>query len=184
MEQLDFIRNGGETRRFHTVPVLRQQTVAEHSFHVAMLLFTLYGQSEPGVTVPLLMAGLTHDLAEHIVGDLPAPAKRNMGERLELKGTQTFRAAWGDMENELLDGVALSWETELSVEQLRMLKVADAMEGMLYCVRERAMGNQLITPCYLNFLDYTSQLLSEPTDMEQEVYAYICTQWEIYSERS
>ena len=182
MEQLDFIRNGGETRRFHTVPVLRSQTVAEHSFHVTMLLFTLYGQSDPGISIPLLLAGLTHDLAEHIVGDLPAPAKRNMGERLELKGTQTFRSAWGDMENELLDGVGLAWEHELSVEQLRMLKVADAMEGMLYCVRERAMGNRLIVPCYMNFHSYVTELLSNATVEEAEHFAYVESQWSIYND--
>ncbi len=193
MEQLDFIRNAGETRRFHTWPVLREQRVDAHSWNVAMLLYAMYGQIEPGITIPLLMAGLTHDMAEHIVGDLPAPAKRNMDQRLELKGAQTFRSAWNEMEQDILKTVALDFEDQLTIDEMRMLKLADAMEGALYCVRERAMGNALIAPCYLNFMSYINGEMQhegdevpyedEPktrADMEWDVRSYIKTQWGIY----
>ncbi len=192
MEQLDFIRNGGETRRFHTVAVLREQRVDGHSWGVAMLAWVMYGQLEPGIRVPLLMAALTHDLAEHKVGDLPAPAKRNMEARLELKGAQTFRAAWGQMEGDILDEVDLNFEKELTVDELRKLNLCDAMEGALYCIRERAMGNTLITPCFLNFRKYIEGELEQEnrsddgntdpathSDMEWEVLHYINTQWEL-----
>ncbi len=157
-----------------------------------MLLYLMYGQLEPGIRVPLLMAGMTHDMAEHRVGDLPAPAKRDMDKRLDLKGAQTFRAAWNDMEQDILKEVAFNFEESLSVDELRMLKLADAMEGALYCIRERAMGNTLITPCYLNFAKYIDGEMSEQSeqrdgntdpathaDMEWEVRNYIHTQWSI-----
>jgi 5'-deoxynucleotidase YfbR-like HD superfamily hydrolase len=181
MEQLDFIRNGGETRRFHTIPVLRHQTVAEHSFHVTMLLWTMYGQEEPGITIGLLMAGMTHDLAEHRVGDLPAPAKRKMEDYLELKGVETFRSAWGRMEQDILREQELDWEHALTADELRKLKLADAMEGALYCIRERAMGNTLIVPCFLNFRTYISDEISEHAG-ELDVFNYITTQWELVNE--
>ena len=192
MDGLEFLRNAGETRRFHTVPVLREQNVAEHSWHVVMLLWYMYGGQEPGISINLLMAGMTHDAAEFIVGDIPAPAKRNMEQRLELKGSQTFRQAWGDMEQEILQEQSLDWEKFLSVEELRKLKLADAMDGALYCVRERAMGNQLIAGCFANFASYIDELLppdklevpfepqeKDEADTEWEVRNYIHSQWEL-----
>jgi len=90
MEQLDFLRNAGETVRFHTMPILRPQNIAEHSWHLTMLLYLMYGQTDPGITFELLMAGLTHDMAEHQTGDLPAPAKRAMDERLEIASSSSL----------------------------------------------------------------------------------------------
>lgn len=192
MEQLDFIRNAGETRRFHTWPVLREQNVAAHSWHVTMLVYLMYGQDEPGIRPVMMMAALTHDMAEWKVGDIPSPAKRTMEDYLQLKGAQTFRQAWGDMEQNILKEQSFDFEGMLTVEELRMLKIADAMEGALYCIRERMMGNVLIVPCYLNFIKYIEQELGERGNddvpfpgeekedpMEWQVYDYITTQWEL-----
>jgi len=184
MEQLDFLRNAGETVRFHTMPILRPQNIAEHSWHLTMLLYLMYGQTDPGITFELLMAGLTHDMAEHQTGDLPAPAKRAMDERLEIKGAGTFRQAWNDMEQEILKEQGFDWESQLSADELNKLKIADAMDGALYCVRERMMGNQLIAPAFLNFSKYIAEELGERADVGQHAIAwqvldYVNTQWEI-----
>lgn len=191
MEQLRFIRDAGETRRFHTFPVLRQQNNAEHGWHQAMLLWFIYGGQEPGISMEMMMAALTSDMAEHKVGDIPSPAKRNMEQRLELKGAQTFRQAWNDMEQEILREQHLDWNHCLSVEQLRQLQLTDSMDGALYCIRERAMGNQLIVECFMNYISYIKALLgerpdpplpsesSDPTisDTEWEVFDFIQTEW-------
>jgi 5'-deoxynucleotidase YfbR-like HD superfamily hydrolase len=161
METLEFIRNAGETRRFHTVPILRVQNVAEHSWHVVQLLWYLWGGREPGISIELLMAAMNHDAAEHIVGDVPAPAKRNMGELLgEYIPKETFRDAWGLMEENILKPHGMDWDHFLSDDQRDKLKFCDALDGMLYCVREREMGNQLIGTCFQNFHKYCAQILS------------------------
>lgn len=190
MEQLDFIRHAGETRRFHTWPVLRQQNVAEHSWHVAQLLFLMYGGQEPGITIALLMAGLTHDMAECQVGDIPSPAKRAMSSTFP-----NFREKWGEMEQRILHGYEMDWEGALSNEEKRRLKLADVMEGALYCVRERAMGNTLIDVCYRNFANYIGELmtagkeevpfekLDSVTLRELDVWNYIHNGWEQANER-
>lgn len=188
MEQIEFVRNAGETRRFHTWPMLREQNVAAHSWHVTMILWLLYGQCEPGIRMPLMMAGLTHDAPEWLVGDLPAPAKRSMDERIEIKGIDTFRSAWGRMEQDILSEHSLNFEDMLTPEELRMLKLADCMEGALYCIRERAMGNTLIAEPYRNFFSYIEAELGErPEQLEPDTYPYmewsmrdyINTQWEL-----
>lgn len=169
MDDLQFIRDAGETRRFHTWPVLRTQNIAEHSWHVTMLGWLLYGGDEPGVTMPFIMALMTHDMAECKVGDLPAPAKRAMGDMFNAPGnTIGFREAWGLMEQEILSKFSMDWEKFLTDEEKRRLKLCDSMEGALYCVRERAMGNKLIAPAYMNFIHYVTDLMNEPPDVPLE----------------
>ena len=179
MQQLDFIRNGGETRRYHTWPVLRQQTVAEHSFHVAMIYSMLALDAAPasgtGCTAAGLMAALTHDLAEHRFGDMPAPAKLALGTVFP-----DFRAEFGKLETFDLEEAGLEWESRLNSTELRWLKLADAMEGCLYCIRERAMGNKLIGTVFGNFIGYVKALLdfTDEAAMEVKLYDEICDQWE------
>jgi 5'-deoxynucleotidase YfbR-like HD superfamily hydrolase len=178
MEQLDFIRNAGETRRFHTWPVLRQQNVAEHSWHVTMLLWFIFGNIEPGIPLPVLMAALTHDAAEWQVGDIPSPAKRGMEKIMP-----DFRERWGVMEEEILAQQGWDWDYTLTDEQRAMIKLCDSMDGAFYCVRERAMGNKLIEPCYRNFINYVEELLIRhfppaPDSVPRQVYAHIKDMWE------
>lgn len=182
MEHLDFIINGAETKRYHTWPTLREQTVGAHSFSVAMLCALMAQEADPeqgeGLTVPLLMAALTHDLPEHKLGDLPAPAKRSMPP---LADGRSFREHWGEMEDALLQEVGLDWEHLLGPKQRRWLKLADAMDGALYCIRERAMGNSLIGTVFNNFRSYVQQLLHEPEAEEQmvnDIVQYIDDMWE------
>lgn len=174
MEQVRFIRDGGVTRRYHGWPVLVQQSVAEHSFHVAMLCYVLIGQREPGVRVPLLMAALCSDLAEFKVGDIPSPAKRSMDALLP-----DFRAKWNAMEEDLLRTVGLDWRDQLTEEEQRILSLADAFDGALYCIRERQMGNQVMEPCFKTYRKYIEDLHSIEQDIEVELIEYIDDAWEL-----
>lgn len=183
METLDFILNGAETKRYHTWPTLREQTVGAHSFSVAMLVALIAQGADPhggeGLTLPLIMAALTHDLAEHKLGDLPAPAKRSLPA---LANGMSFRAHWGVMEVELLKGVNLDWEGMLGPQQLRWLKLADSMDGALWCLRERAMGNTLIRTVFSNFRSYIEELsphsCEETSSVVKDIIAYIDDMWE------
>lgn len=187
--QLDFIYAAGETRRFHSWPVLRQQNVADHSWHVTMLGFVLYGQDEPGVRLPFLMALLTHDMAECLMGDIPSPAKRLMDTLLVLENKETsFRQRWNAAEQEVAARYSMDWESLLDAEELRRFKLVDAMEGAFYCIRERQMGNKLIAEPFKNFCKYMSELLQDVPEegdvntahsREWDVFTYIKAQWEV-----
>lgn len=172
-QQLKFIRNGGETRRYHTWPVLRQQNVAEHSFNVAMICSWLARQETPGIGAALLMAALTHDLAEHQMGDLPAPVKRALPDYAE----GTFREVWGGLENKMLIDQGLDWEQLLSDKEKHWLKLADAAEGCFYCIREREMGNRLIDEVYNNFIDYCIKEFNGDSETEASLIRYIDAEW-------
>lgn len=179
---LDFIRNGGETKRYHTWPTLRIQNVGEHSFNVAMLCAWLVGHEAPGIGANLLMAALTHDMAEWKMGDLPAPVKRSMPDVITPfsagpNPSTTFRAHWGAMEESLLSQHSLDWAHTLTPLEARVLKLADAADGCLYCTRERAMGNKLITPVFINFNAYFAEVLDVTNERELALMAYINREW-------
>ena len=172
METLEFIIFGGESKRFHTVPVIKEQRIDSHSFHVAMLCSLMAGNA---VSAPLLMAALTHDLAEHRVGDLPAPVKRALPDYPHA----SFRDVWGAMEDELLLEHNQHWGVVLDEQEMRWLKLADAMEGALYCIRERMMGNRFIDTCYDNFRRYIGDLLKpDEEQMVKRIVGYIDDSWE------
>ena len=57
---LETFRAAGAVKRYHIVRTLRQQSVAEHSWNVALLVYMIYPQASP----KLIKAALTHDVAE------------------------------------------------------------------------------------------------------------------------
>lgn len=144
-EQLLFIRRGGETQRFHSVLTIQADTVGHHSFGVAWWLWLMTGGA---ARTELIMAGLAHDLSEHQIGDIPAPVKRALGDA---------RAQIHKMESQLLQAVGLAFE--LTETEQRQLKLADALDGMMFCIRERTLGNLEIVSIYEKFYSYAKERL-------------------------
>lgn len=171
-DQIDFLYAAGEPRRFHTWAILRERTIAHHSWHVAMLLHILYGQSEPGISSVLLLAALTHDMAEWQFGDIPSPAKRALSEHFP-----DFRAKFGEVEQKLLSEYGFDFEKFLNEEELRKLKFCDNLEGALYCCEERALGNRAIKEPYNNFRKYLNEVISD-NQAERETLFYLDQVWE------
>lgn len=158
--QLEAVLNGGNTARFHTVSTIRRNTVGQHSYGVAMLCFLLT-QGNP--SKQLLMAALTHDIAEQWTGDIPAPAKRALG----------IRAEFGRIEDEVLGKLALSFPTDAN--DTIVLKLADAMDGMLFCINERRLGNTHVEAAFDNFSSYVKE---QSLDEEQrDIFETIHHMW-------
>ena len=115
------------------------------------------------------MAGLAHDLAEHQIGDIPTPTKRNLG---------TMRQQIHNAEAELLRTAGV--EFALTAEEQRQLKLADAMDGMIFCVRERTLGNLEIATVYGKFRSYAEEKLNQAStflDSELDLWATIHQLW-------
>jgi 5'-deoxynucleotidase YfbR-like HD superfamily hydrolase len=135
---------GGAVERFHARPGITRHTDAAHSWGVALLIGFL---SEPMPRAELLLAALTHDLAEHYTGDTPAPAKWALG-------TNEVCAA---LEHKILHLYGLNFEVALTTEELRLLKIADTMDGLLHCCREIALGNRTVVLVYNKWLGSLNQ---------------------------
>lgn len=159
-EQIDFAHNAGLTRRYHTRPVIQGDTVAEHSYNATWLVSILAGDN---VKANLLMAALTHDMAEHIMGDIPAPTKRAFADL----------AAFAVQEDALLEEYGFAYA--LTPSQKRLLKLADIYASVLTCIKERALGSRYLDDICLKFLGYAQEL--NPTGTEREVYDVLVEKW-------
>lgn len=152
--QLDFIYKGGASKRFHTLRTIQTQDIAAHSFGVAWLCELLTGGQ---ASKNLIMAALAHDLAEHRVGDIPSPVKRDMG----------VGELFHDYEMGKLAIVGLSkYYDELTEGEGYTLKLADMIDGMMFCLTERNFGNSTIDPVYNNFHLYALQVMKEHPTVE------------------
>lgn len=152
-KQLEFVLKGGLTKRYHTNGTIREQNVAEHSFFVAWLLELMYG----ALGRNLAFAAVFHDIAEGAVGDVASPVKRSICQLKGLLDTAEANA---------LRAVELT-APRFSEEEYRRLKMADNMEGLLYCVEEIRRGNSDAIEIYNNFLSYVLSL--DPMHAELDV---------------
>lgn len=99
----------------------------------------------------LLMAALTHDLAEQAASDISAPAKRMLG----------VSDVFHDWEIKILRSYGLDYEQWLSSEELLILKLADCFDGLLYCCRELSLGNRNVMLIWRKFCTYAETLASD-----------------------
>lgn len=168
-KDLDFIMKGGLTKRYHTTDTLRSQNVAEHSFFVAWLICFMYADSNHLQST--MCFALAHDVAEGHVGDVSSPVKR---------ANPALKLILDDAENEAWLAIGRS-PPPISTVEKRMLKMADNMEGMLFCCRERAAGNKAVQKVYDNYRSYTLQL--NPVGKELALLTIIEEKWNVASQR-
>lgn len=122
-------RDAGNVKRYHTKCTLRQQTVAEHTFGVLMLVKQVAEYDSELYNCRFVEAVLHHDLPELMTGDIPAPIKR-------------AHPQLGPLLDDIEEGLApLCISVMLTSDQEALLKWADKMELVLWCLEELEMGN-------------------------------------------
>lgn len=141
----NFIYNGGASKRYHTVQTHNTQDIAAHSFGVAWWCEML---TDGEASKQLIMAALTHDLAEHIVGDVPSPAKRAMG----------CRDAFNAYEDSILTENKVIHYMKLTDVEKTILKAADCFDGLMFCLNERRMGNKHVEIVYGRYYSYITEV--------------------------
>jgi 5'-deoxynucleotidase YfbR-like HD superfamily hydrolase len=119
------VLNSGDVERFHAVPGMEKQLVSSHSWGVALLCHKFFPEAAP----VLVLKALTHDCAELITGDVPADCKWVNPE---------VKEALDKVEKRVEEDMGISYE--LTDAERDMLKIADALEGMRYCLSRRDHG--------------------------------------------
>lgn len=113
------------TRRWHTNPHLAHvgQNLADHSWGVAQIIMQLH----PNPSRELIGAALMHDAGEHVVGDVPGPAKKRF---------PAAAAAWAAIEKVEAERLMPGWLVEalpnLSEEDRKWLSLADGLEALIW----------------------------------------------------
>lgn len=126
-------RMGGLVKRYHTWPVLRQQTVGEHSWQVARIFTELF----PGaVCVEVLLWIQFHDVDEVATGDPPFPLKQRYPE---------LRDIYENIGSEVLDNMGIVFPG-LTSRQRTLIKICDLLEMWEFGMDELKMGNQYAIP--------------------------------------
>ena len=115
-------------RRYHTIPVLHQETVGEHSHRVCTLYLQLFGSPRAEVLEYILY----HDMGELSSGDLPFNAKRDAPgikdymDKAEEAGLRRMNIDMPDL---------------YDVEYARF-KLCDMLQMLEFARIEMSMGNQ------------------------------------------
>lgn len=151
---LEMILKGGRVARFHTKPVLKEETVAAHSFLVAWIATLVVGQGQSYVrpSAELLLACLAHDLPEYVLGDMPSPAKKFFpGLRAKFREEETNLFALAGMPD---------YESALTKTEAEVLSFADNFAGYLKCLYERQLGNTLLDNTIARYREYITTMLS------------------------
>jgi 5'-deoxynucleotidase YfbR-like HD superfamily hydrolase len=150
----------GRVKRFHTTD-LAPQTIASHSWAVALIVATIYPKN---IAVPakLLLAALTHDCAEHVTGDIHSPAMKLCPELgMVLAGMERKYNTEAGIEYELTD------------RERHILKWADVLECALYAEHQENMGVlqghiiKLRAQAYLKDMSFPT---SEAKDLYDDIF--------------
>lgn len=131
VDEVTSLRYAGGVTRWHTMPHLGEQSVAEHSGQAVSLILMLH----PNPSISLVKAMSWHDTAERHVGDVPAPVRRvnkefsDHYERCEEEFMkETHPAAWNAIGS--LTALEFAW-----------LKAVDVLELIMYCGDQQLLGN-------------------------------------------
>lgn len=147
-------RQGSGVRRFHTAPIIGEQTVGQHSWGVAALVNLLWPNSRKEV----LVAALNHDIAEALTGDIPAPMKWE---------SQSLAAILNEIEEkyEKLWGL----HCELSPIETLMLKAADMLELVFFSSEQQNLGNKSFQIIMKRGVDYLGDLFEQEKPEYKEI---------------
>lgn len=164
--QIELLAAAGRVKRFHNTPTILTQTVGEHTWLVMGLVLMLCEDMDRTRIADILYAAFMHDVPEAATGDIPAPAKRAMGNegRMDLACYESRVLKWAGMT-----------EPDLSEEEARTVKIADILEGVIRCRIEVALGNSHAHDIGFKFSQYLESMApfsERETQVLEAVAAY------------
>jgi len=127
-ERVTFRVEASWVKRYHTRQTLTTETLGQHGHTVATLVQQVY----PECSKKAILAALEHDLPEFVTGDTPAPAKWASAD---------LDQALSALEAKVIVDEGLYSCTGLTDGERELLKWADMMALVLYCLQEVRMGN-------------------------------------------
>lgn len=152
LDRIRLARVAGNVQRYHTQTLVKQESVAQHTFNMLNIVIIL---TQGQVSKRLLEAVLVHDMGEYITGDVPSPGKRALNDDAKT----SFLA----LEESSMRAVHPTIEIELTLYEASVLKYADMLDGLMKCLDERMLGNRHIRKCAENYIAYLTENSIGPT---------------------
>jgi len=154
--QLEIVRRGAAVKRFHTIPTIHENTVGQHTFGCLALLHVLYDD----ISLELVKYVLMHDISEQVTGDIPSPAKK--------RGYVTVNS---------LSYLSYLLPT-IDERDRRRMKLVDVLDGMLFCIEERLLGNLNVVEVFNTYKTYAEDLIKDGSSSEKAVWKTVLWKWE------
>lgn len=118
-------------KRFHTLPFIGEQTIADHSWGVAVIVAHLAQGRDPSRVLAMVLEALYHDVPERWVGDTPG----------DIKATdRAIHDALGDAERRVVDTL-FGGPIPLTPEEAATVKMADSLDLIWVAGRQGMLGN-------------------------------------------
>jgi hypothetical protein len=168
--QLEFIQFGRETKRYHGLPMLDHQRVDSHLYGQMSLVPIIVGPAFPDRIGRLLLHVVYDgDIAEWRTGDMPATLKRALPDYdivsrghgpMKVESKKPFRTVIAELEDRLMGEAGLNcYKLPIMPQDKRVIKLADAAEGVLHCTMERFRGNAhpRLMFCFYEFWKYLTE---------------------------
>jgi 5'-deoxynucleotidase YfbR-like HD superfamily hydrolase len=145
-------------RRYHTWPVLHQQTTGEHANRVLQIYVELFGVPRGEVLYYIS----THDAGEQYAGDCQYGAKRAVPE-LKVGLDKAEKIGYQNL------GIT---QPELTQQEWKQFKLCDLLEMWEFAWVEYCMGNSYAIPVFDGTHDAATKLAAE-CSCDELVYRWL-----------
>ncbi len=150
-------RRLAQVKRYHATPLHQNETVAEHSFYVAIIARVLCGvvPHKPLNILEVVEKALIHDMEEMFTGDIIQPFKYYDPKLKKLidEINQTMIAkAFDDLPKELANHFKTLWLDYHHNQKIedKIVKIADKLSLIAYCLEQIQLGNSFMKPILKN----------------------------------
>lgn len=159
-------RRLAQIKRYHATPLHQNETVAEHSFYVAMIARAICGVlAEKGIKVKtqeVLEKALVHDIEEMFSGDIIQPFKYSdstLKELIDQLNVKSIEKAFEGLPPHLATHLKNLWQdyhAEAALED-KIVKISDRLSLIAYCLEQIRLGNRFM----VEILDNGMKILSQ-----------------------
>jgi 5'-deoxynucleotidase YfbR-like HD superfamily hydrolase len=162
--------------RWSIARVHQRQTVAEHSFYVALYadqIADFLGINDPTTRLSLIRLALWHDVEESFTGDIPGPMKAAIldGERYRQAIDKGLKRRFpGAPDPRFYDFTPYT----------EILKVANLVEESMYLATEMQMGNQAVAHLYEIHIKRTRDAIDALSMWDQRTRDAL---WKVYLDK-
>ena len=139
------VLDSGSVIRYHATLIDKKQDTAQHQFGVTLILTAIY----PKCSKELMLYALTHDAAEIITGDIPAPVKR---------ANPSIKKAFDALEKQHREGALQLSSSPFSDKDRLAIKWADVLEGIYFTSRRVLSGDAQAIPIRDRWVEYAGSL--------------------------
>lgn len=160
--------------RFSARKRVKDENVAEHSFHVAMYAMIL-ADMEKGFgnkvnTEKLLRSAIIHDLEESLTGDIIYDFKhsdKKLSQEIKRIGLGFYQNLMKNLPKDISKEYVELWENQKQMNTIegKILFAADKLEALFYALEEISLGNKNFKVVAKGLMDTVKDLKLKSVDM-------------------